>query len=157
MAGLLTRRRDITSARMDHHRKLEAMYHAAPINRFFEPRLAISHGAAEVTMTVRDAFHHAAGAMHGSVYFKMLDDAAFFAVSSLIEDAFALTASFHVHLLRPVVAGPIVARGVVVHAGKNNFVADATLAGPDGRELGRGSGSFVRSRIPLTPEMGYRL
>jgi uncharacterized protein (TIGR00369 family) len=143
---------------MDHHyRKLENMYHGAPINRFFEPRLTISRGAAEVRVVARAAFHHAASAVHGSVYFKMLDDAAFFAVSSLIEDVFALTSSFHVHLLRPVVEGPMVARGAVVHEGKSAFVADAVLVDDAGVELGRGTGSFVRSKVKLVPEMGYAI
>lgn len=142
---------------MDHHRKLENMYHAAPINRFFEPRLVISRGATELTMAARDAFHHAAGAVHGSVYFKMLDDAAFFAVSSLVEDAFVLTSSFHVHLLRPIVAGTMVARGQVVHEGKSAFVAEAVLLDGAGNEMARGSGSFVKSRVPLSPDLGYRL
>lgn len=142
---------------MDHHRKLENMYHQAPINRFFEPRMRISRGAAEVTMTARAAFHHAAAAVHGSVYFKALDDAAFFAVASLVEDAFVLTSSYHVHLLRPIVDGPMVARGQVVHEGKSAFVADAVLVDAEGQELARGSGSFVRGKVRLTPEIGYHL
>jgi acyl-coenzyme A thioesterase PaaI-like protein len=36
--------------------------------------------------------HHSIHAVHGSVYFKALDDAAFFAVNSLVEDVFVLTA-----------------------------------------------------------------
>jgi acyl-coenzyme A thioesterase PaaI-like protein len=41
----------------------------------------------------------------GSVYFKMLDDAAFFAVNSIVEDVFVYTVSLNVQLLRPVASG----------------------------------------------------
>src|SRR5215475_688666 len=131
----------------DHHRKLENMYHAAPINRFYQPRLTIDRGRTELRFAARPELHHAAGAVHGSVYFKALDDAAFFAVSSLVEDVFVLTASFHLHLLRPVSEGMLLARGEVVHETRSSFVADAVLVDADGAQLARGNGSFVRSKI----------
>ena len=62
----------------DHHRKLEAMYLGGPINAFYRPTIAVSDGEAVIEMDVRPEFWHAASAMHGSVYFKLLDDAAFF-------------------------------------------------------------------------------
>ena len=34
---------------------------------------------------------HAAGAGHGTIYFKMLDDAAFYAANSMVEEQFVLT------------------------------------------------------------------
>lgn len=37
-------------------------------------------GEAEVSIEVGRELFHASGAVHGSVYFKLLDDAAFFAV-----------------------------------------------------------------------------
>ncbi|WP_222105080.1 hypothetical protein [Denitromonas halophila] len=54
------------------------MYLAAPINAFYGPDIAVSEGAARVGMTVLPTMFHGAGAAHGSVVFKMLDDAAFF-------------------------------------------------------------------------------
>ncbi len=61
---------------MEHYRKLERMYLAAPINAFFQPKLHIEEGWAEVRIQVRPDFHHTLGAMHGAVYFKAMDDAA---------------------------------------------------------------------------------
>ncbi len=89
----------------EHHRKLEAMYGAAPVNAPCEPRLEVREGEATLVMEVRACHFHAAGSLHGSVYFKALDDAAFFAVNSLVEDVFVLTTSFTVYLLRPVRRG----------------------------------------------------
>jgi len=64
----------------NHFRKLERMYLSAPINSGFYKgiTLVISDEKAELTLKIEPKFFHAAHAIHGSVYFKMLDDAAFF-------------------------------------------------------------------------------
>ena len=141
----------------EHHRKLERMYLQAPINAFYSPQILISHGEAEITIPVKPDFFHAADAVHGSVYFKLLDDAAFFAVNSLIEDYFALTASFTTYLLRPISEGTMRATGKVVHAGSRLFLAEAVVVDGKGRQIARGSGNFVVSKIRLAAEMGYRV
>jgi uncharacterized protein (TIGR00369 family) len=139
----------------EHFRKLERLYHGAPINRYFEPTLRISRGMAELHMPVKPDFFHAAHAVHGSVYFKALDDAAFFAVSSLVTDVFVLTASYNIYLTRPVTAGVLRASGRVVHRSRNLFLAEAELVDGEERQVARGSGSFMRSTIELTPQVGY--
>lgn len=140
----------------EHHARLERMYLAAPINRFYEPTIRVTDGEAEIVKPVREPLFHAAGAVHGSVVFKLLDDAAFFAVGSRVHDVFVLTVSFHVHFTRPVSEGTVTGRGRVVHASRRLFVAEAVAMDAGGREIGRGSGSFMRSTIELTEEMGYR-
>lgn len=140
----------------EHYRKLERMYHAAPINEYFRPRLTITgEGTAEVEIPIRPEFFHAANAAHGSVYFKAMDDAAFFAVNSLVPEVFVLTVSFNVYLTRPVSEGTIKAVARVVHQSRQLFVAEAEVHDSAGKQVGRGSGSFMRSAIALTPEIGY--
>jgi uncharacterized protein (TIGR00369 family) len=143
-------------ATTEHYRKLEQMYLAAPINAFYSPSIWISHGEAEISIAVKPDFFHAADAVHGSVYFKLLDDAAFFAVNSLIEEYFALTASFTTYLLRPISEGIMKASGKVVYAGGRSFLAEAVIVDSEGNEIARGSGNFVTSKIKLTARMGYR-
>lgn len=138
-----------------HFRRLENMYHGAGINGWFRPRLTVAEGEAEVVLAVRPEFHHAAGAAHGAVVFKVLDDAAFFAANSLVPEAFVLTASFSLHFLRPVAEGELRAKGRVVHKGKRQLLADA-VATAAGKEVARGTGTFAVSDIPLRSEMGYR-
>ena len=138
-----------------HFRALEAMYHAAPINEFFLPVAQIGEGRAIIEIEVRPTLFHAAGAAHGSVYFKCLDDAAFFAVNSIVPDVFVLTTSFTVYLMRPVTEGTLVATGTLVSRSKNLFVADSELRN-NGKLVGKGSGTFMRSAIELTPEVGYK-
>jgi uncharacterized protein (TIGR00369 family) len=139
----------------EHFRKLERMYHGAPINRFFEPTIRVSSGATELDIPLRPDFFHAAHAVHGAVYFKALDDAAFFAVSSLVLDVFVLTASFNIYLTRPVTEGTLRASGRVVHRSRTLFLAEAELRDPEQRLVARGSGSFMRSTMVLGPDVGY--
>ena len=139
-----------------HYRKLERMYYSAPTNEYFAPKLTVSEGKSVVEIAVRDDFMHGAGSVHGCFYFKAMDDAAFFAVSSLVADEFVLTASFNLYLTRPVAEGTLRAEGEVVHQSRRLFVAEARLMNDDGKELGRGSGTYMRSRMPLSAEMGYR-
>ena len=146
-----------TKAKHEHYRKLEQMYLAAPINGFYSPSIWISHGEATIEIPVKPEFFHAANAVHGSVYFKLLDDAAFFAVNSLIEDYFALTVSFTTYLLRPVSDGTLKAAGKVVWSGGRSYIAEAVVMDEDGREIARGSGNFVASKIKLTADMGYSI
>jgi uncharacterized protein (TIGR00369 family) len=143
------------SARTEHYRKLEQMYLAAPINGFYTPTIWISDGEAEITIPVKPEFFHAASAVHGSVYFKLLDDAAFFAVNSLIEDYFALTASFTTYLLRPVSEGRMKATGKVLWSGGKSYLAESVVVDSEGREIARGTGNFVASKMRLTADMGY--
>lgn len=139
----------------EHYRRLERMYQSAPINQFFRPQLTIGQGQAEVVMEVRPAFFHAAHAAHGALYFKGLDDAAFFATNSLVPDFFVLTISFTTYLERPVSQGTIRCLGQVVMAAKNLFIAESRILDQEGREIARGSGNFVRSNMALTPDIGY--
>ena len=106
-------------------------------------------------MMVRPDFHHAASARHGSVYFKALDDATFFAVSSLVENAFVLTVSFSIYFTRPVTDGEIVATGRVVHRSRRLYIAEGALVNDKGKEVARGSGTFMPSATALTPALGY--
>ena len=141
----------------EHYRKLENAYLGARINEFYRPTISIAEGMATIEVEVRPEFWHIASAVHGSVYFKMLDDAAFFAASSYVEDVFVLTASFNLYLTRPVEGGRIKSVGRVTSRSRRLIIAEAELFDGEGREIARGSGSFMLSRVPLTPEIGYDL
>ena len=132
------------------------MYLAAPTNEYYRPAIQITDGGAEVRIAVRRDFFHAANAVHGSVYFKALDDATFFAANSVVEDVFVLTVSFNLYLLRPVAEGEIVARGRLVSRSRRLLVAEGILTDDRGREIARGSGTFMPSTISLSSDIGYR-
>ncbi len=139
----------------EHYRKLERMYLRAPGNDFYAPRLSIAHGTAELVIPIDRRFYHSGSSAHGSVYFKALDDAAFFAVNSLVNDVFMLTVTFTTYLTGPIADGAMHAHGKVVHAARSFFIAESVVCDTQGKEIGRGSGTFTRSKVQLTPEIGY--
>lgn len=140
---------------MDHYRRLESMYQHAPINDYYQPTMTIEEGKATISIELDAKMHHAAGGVHGSVYFKVLDDSAFFAASSLVEDVFVLTTSFTTYLVRPVAEGTMIATGTVVNASRNLIVAEAEVVDQNGKLLGRGSGTFMRGHTKLVDAAGY--
>jgi acyl-coenzyme A thioesterase PaaI-like protein len=58
-------------------------------------------------------------------------------------------------LTRPITEGICLASGRVVHRSRTLFLAEAELRDPQQRIVARGSGSFMRSMIALTPDVGY--
>jgi uncharacterized protein (TIGR00369 family) len=131
------------------------MYVTAPVSQWYGATIAIAEGQAEVRLPTRPEFYHAAHAVHGSVYFRALDDAAFFAVNSRVREVLVLTVSFTVHFARPVASGELRAMGHLLHGSGRLFLAESELLDSQGQLLGRGSGVFTRSAIPLEPGIGY--
>jgi uncharacterized protein (TIGR00369 family) len=139
-----------------HWRALEGLYASAPINRLFTSSLTVTgEGRSRIDFTIDESVFHAAGAAHGTVYFKMLDDAAFYAANTLVTDRFLLTTSFNLHFTKPVRAGPLIAEGRWVSGRRRVLVAEARLIDGEGEEIGRGTGTFMRSRIALSGLEGY--
>ena len=140
-----------------HFRALESLYATAPINGLFESRLEIVEpGFARIRFRLDERHFHAAGAVHGTSYFKMLDDAAFYAANSTVTDRFLLTTAFNLLFTRPLKAGEVVAEGRLASGRRRVFVADARLIDASGEEAARGTGTFMRSQIALAGLAGYR-
>ncbi|MBO6944674.1 PaaI family thioesterase [Altererythrobacter sp.] len=139
-----------------HHRALERLYASAPINEKFNSRLEITgDGRSRIIFQVEESVFHAAGAAHGTIYFKMLDDAAFYAANTRATDRFLLTTSFNLHFTKPVRAGAVVAEGMWISGKRRVFVAESRLVDAEGDEIGRGTGTFMRSHIALSSLPGY--
>ncbi len=140
-----------------HFKKLENMYHAAPFQELIKSKLKISEGEAELEMEIDPILHHAADAIHGFVYFKMMDDVAIFAANSLEKEFFLLTSSFNLYFLRPVQSGKIRGVGKVVSRTKTQYIAEAVIYNDENKEIGRGSGIFAISQKPFADVPGYKL
>ena len=139
-----------------HFRALERLYRSAPINSAFASQIAIeAEGRARITFDVTEDVYHAAGAAHGTIYFKMLDDAAFYAANTLVTDRFLLTTAFNAHFTKPVRSGRVTADGVWISGRRRVLVAESRLVDEEGDEIGRGTGTFMRSRIALSGLDGY--
>jgi uncharacterized protein (TIGR00369 family) len=140
-----------------HFRALESLYRHAAINRLFDSEIEIGEaGSCRIRFEVGPGTDHAAGAAHGTLYFKMMDDAAFYACNSMVSDRFLLTTAFNLVFTRPLKPGPVIAEGRWVSGRRRVFVGEARLILPDGEEAARGTGTFMRSHIALSSLSGYR-
>jgi uncharacterized protein (TIGR00369 family) len=139
-----------------HFRALEQMYNeGAPINQLILHRVTVSEGKAQVRWEVDGRFFHAAASLHGSLYFKMLDDAAFFAANSIEREVFVLTATLNVQFFKPVVGGVLVSEGWVTVPGRTLIHAHSELRDEKGRLVAAGQGTFARSAVRLRDISGY--
>lgn len=141
----------------EHCIKLENMMHSAPFIQLTGLRASITEREAVMTLPVQEKLFHAAGAMHGALYFLALDNATFFAVNSIVEDVYVLTVDFNISLTKPIKSGIVTAKGKVIDQIKSLYIAEATLYNSENEVAGKGTGKFVRSKIKLTPELGYKL
>ena len=141
-----------------HLRALESLYNSAPINGLFRSRIVLPEaGRSEIRFDVSADTFHAAGAAHGTLYFKMLDDAAFYAANGLVSDRFLLTTAFNLHFTKPMRDGEARAEGRWISGKRRVFVAEARIVDSEGEECARGTGTFMRSHIALSGLDGYHI
>jgi uncharacterized protein (TIGR00369 family) len=142
---------------MNHFEKLVKMYDAAPIHNFYEGiKLTMDEKKARIDLEMTDdRYFHAGMSTHGSVYFKLLDDAAYFACQSVILDNFIVTTAFNTQLLRPILGGKLYAEGVMDFESREMFSASSKLYDQKGRLCGTGHGQFLKSRVALEMVEGY--
>ena len=133
-----------------HYRQLEQLYLKANCNQYYSPSIQISDGSTEIRIQVQDKYLHGAGAVHGAVYFKVLDDAAFFSANSVVPDKWVLTANFTLYFIRPIISGEIRAVGKVTHIGKTQILAESVAYNREGKKIATGSGTFIVSRLRLS-------
>ena len=138
-----------------HCAKLERMFMSAACNRYDDPGIKVSSGAAEIVVSVKKKFRQSSGAVHSSILFKALADSAFYAVNSLVNDVLVSTVGFNIFLTRSIERGELIAKGRFTIMAGDHFLADAVLTDSEGKEIGRASGTFVKGSITLSPRIGY--
>ena len=128
---------------------LENLYISAPVNQALDLEIKVTEGKALIKQKVSLEHCHSMGAMHGSYAFKCLDDACYFAANSLELEYFMLTTDYHIRLMRPVTpkANYVQAIGKVVSRSKRLMICEGVLIDSQGREIARGTGSFMPSTM----------
>lgn len=138
----------------EHYEFLQKMYYAAPLHQSYPGiDISISDAKAVISLDIDEKFHHAGGSAHGSVIFKLLDDAAYFAVQSNIKDYFIVTSQFNIQLFRPVITGKIIATGEIEMMTRNLFSGKSVITDEKGRKVAVGQGQFVKSSIALSEKL----
>ena len=140
----------------DHFVRLANMYHSANVNQSIPSCLTVQKGQAEVHMRVSSAYWHSAEGMHGCVYFKGLDDAAFFAANSMESSGLLMTAGFEVTLMRMVSNPSVKALGYFERREGRKLWARSELFDDHDNLVAKGSGLFIVSDIELMTIDDYR-
>lgn len=136
----------------NQYKELEKFYLEAPINKEFYPSKTalIDSDYCEISLKLKESYFHRFGALHGSVYFNLLDDSAFFAVNSNSDGPIWVTTNLNVTLTRPVNQGKILAKGKVRSKSSNLIVAESTLYNELGKEIGFATGNFMKSKATFS-------
>lgn len=141
---------------MNHFDRLIHMYRSAPIHNFYEGiTMVLEKERAEIELNIDERYFHAGMSAHGSVYFKLLDDSAYFACQTLVDDYFLVTSNFSVSLLRPIRQGKVKAIGTVDFNALNICTASSRLYDEKGRLCATGHGQFVKSKLSLDSVPAY--
>ena len=123
------------------------MYRLAPIHEHYPGiKILVEDRYAEVTLDVDRRYFHAGESSHGAIYFKLLDDACYFACQSIETQNFLVTTNLNVNLLRPIFKEKIIAKGKVDFISANLFTASAELFNEKGKLCGTAQASFMRSK-----------
>lgn len=140
----------------DHLLRLEQLFLTAPIQQNISGQsISIAEGSAVIKYPVDPSYFHGGGSQHGAIYFKLLDDASYFAAASLVSDRFLLTAAFEIKLYKPVTGGILTAIGSCKMAGDKIIYAEATLINEHQELVASGAGRFQRGKQLWISMPGY--
>lgn len=138
-----------------HFRALEAMYQSAPFHNILPPvRLTVEPGACSLASVITSDLFHAGGSAHGFSFFRLLDDAAFFAAQSLETAYFLNTSLFSVNFLRPLTSGEVHCSATAEVRGKA-WEGKAELFQNE-KLCARAEGVFLKSRVLLSEVVSFR-
>lgn len=141
---------------MNHFERLTRLYQKAPIHDFYKNiSIEIIDKSCSISLPIDSRYFHGGMAVHGSVYFKLLDDAAYFACQSQVHDFFILTTNFTISLTRPVVDGILTAKGTFTSSDGVVFKGIAILTDSNGKLCGKGEGEFRKSKTALSEIADY--
>ena len=131
---------------LEHYKRLERLFDSAPLNQgiFAGSELKVSDREAILKLTIGSQYFHAANAMHGAIYFKLLDDSAYFASASVEKTFFLLTKSYTIHFRRPVFEDRLKAIGKVISVNEKEIISSSEIYNQAGKLVAHGEGVFVR-------------
>ncbi|RAP29451.1 hypothetical protein DID76_04140 [Candidatus Marinamargulisbacteria bacterium SCGC AG-414-C22] len=136
-----------------HYSNLVKFYYAAPINQDLKPNLVVKKGKSTLITTIQERHFHSGNAAHGSIIFKTLDDAAYFAAHSLVQSHFLVTMSLTCQFIKPVFAETITSIGHVIQHSNRFVVSEATSYNKNNDVVAHGTGRFCCSKILLSSLM----
>lgn len=129
---------------------LATLYVNHPMHDHLHLDLTVKKGESTLAMDVHPSCLNLVGTLHGSLYFKLMDDACFFAALSMNHHAFVATATFTIHYFTPVSSGRLTAKASVVEQMNSKYMCECVIVDQDTTKIGYGSGLFVAPKVPLS-------
>lgn len=140
----------------EHFTKLESMYLSDSANDLYEPGIRLSEGAADVLIPMKNRLADPAGTVRSSVCYKVMADAATYAVNATVANVVVKPVAFSIYMTEAVPKGMLIARGRFVGSSGDHLMAESLLTDSDGVEIARGSGTFIAGDTELSPKIGYK-
>lgn len=141
-----------------HWKKLENLFLRANIQQLYTGiSIQVSDNEACISWPVDSSHFHGANALHGASYFKLLDDAAYFAAASKHTSTFLVTGSYSLKFLKPVHAGIITAKGLANESAGKYIKSTSRLFNEKGDLLAEGSGIFIPTATLWSSLKAYQL
>lgn len=141
--------------KQDHLKKLENLYYAAPINKALNPTISISEKHTTIEQFIDQSQCHAGNFAHGSVIFKLLDDAAYFAAATSQTEFFLVTASYDIKFKNPAPVGRYKAIGELIDSSGRMLTAESKVIDENEQVIAKGKGLFIPTKQPLSDLAGY--
>ncbi len=130
-------------SRKSQLQNLEFLYLEAPGNELIDPGISVSEGETDIMIPLPAELLSAGGNTLSTLCFRVMNDSAYYAVSSLLGRTSVVTLSFNASLTRALPSGELLARGRFVGMSGNRYLADSILTDSSGTEIGRGEGVFA--------------
>jgi acyl-coenzyme A thioesterase PaaI-like protein len=138
-----------------HWRALEGLYASAPINALFSSRLEIAEeGHARIIFDIDPKWFHAAGGAWDHL-FQDARRCGFLCRQHAGHGPFPADHLVQSAVLAPCSRGAGHCRGRWISGRRRVLVAEARLIDEEGEEVGRGTGTFMRSQFALSSLPGY--
>jgi uncharacterized protein (TIGR00369 family) len=123
---------------------LAATFHQAPITQHIRQVMrSLEAGRAVIELHADERLCHGAARVHGGVLALVLDNAGYFAAATVSGGYWVATTEFNVHLLEPVGAMDLLARGEVLRRGRHLIHTRMEIADGAGRVAATGLGSYT--------------
>jgi acyl-coenzyme A thioesterase PaaI-like protein len=139
----------------DHLKKLENLYYTAPINEGLNTTISISENISTIEQFIVQSQCHAGQFAHGSVIFKLLDDAAYFAAASSQKEFFLVTASYEIKFRKPAPVGYYKAIGELIDSSGRLLKAESKVIDVNDQIIAKGKGLFSPTKQQLLHLKGY--
>ena len=139
-----------------HFDKLEKMYSNSNLNKILEGKIEISQGESILNFHFRKNMQSETKNIHNAYNFMSMENVAFYAANSLIEDVLVSTRSFEVSFFKPTNSKKLTAKAKFIEKSMGNYIISTELLDHNGIVISKGKGIFRRSKTLLKNIKNYQ-